>query len=260
MSTHSVSKRFLWRCAVWTVILLLGLFVYRAGSALYHNYQLRDQFVAAASASPYQQGVPLEKMDLTAYASYFPQTFAPLDYSLTYRIETPVTLKYYADIPTGETAVALEIAEGTTIVAIPEETTGSAFQEAGYGYTSYPAYERGWRYVRPFLTTEGVDHQRHESYYYVKMDSLEAVLDKVINVNESFQAAIRQQGWTLHKGTHVIARSIDNALYHHGAYLSPDLFDRVIDRWNVVLLVVATGMLIAVVLLRRGARPKYRGA
>ncbi|RXZ79449.1 hypothetical protein EBB07_23010 [Paenibacillaceae bacterium] len=47
-----------------TVIILFCFFVYRAGSALYHNHQLRDQFSAAANASLYQQGMPMEKMDL----------------------------------------------------------------------------------------------------------------------------------------------------------------------------------------------------
>ena len=252
MAIRFVSTRFLRKCAIWTVVILFCIFVYRIGAALYHNHQLRDQFAAAANASPYQLAIPMEQMELTAYEPYFPNIFAALDYSLTHRIETPVSLRYYAEIPTDGTPAALEIAEGTAIVAIPEGTTGSAFQKPGYGYTSYPTYERGWRYVRPFIPTSGSDQARNEQYYYVRMDSLEAVLDKVIEANPPFHAAIRQQGWTLNKGKHTIARTVDHALYQHGAYLSPDLFARVFDRGNVMLL-GGIGMMIAVFLLSRGA-------
>ncbi|MFB9278504.1 hypothetical protein [Cohnella cellulosilytica] len=230
MSNRFAAKPFLRRCAVLALVILFVLLAYRTGETLYHNHQLRAQFSAAASASPYQQKIPMEKMDLTVYAPYFPRIFAAVGYSLTHRIETPVTLRYYSEIPTDKTAAALEIAKGTTIVAIPEGTKGSVFQEEGYGYTSYPTYERGWRYVRPFMTAEGWDQAHNEQYYYVSMDSLEAVLDKAIEVNPPFQADIRQQRWSLNKGKHVIARHIDNALYRHGAYLSPDLFYRILDR------------------------------
>jgi len=252
MPIQPVSKTFLWRFVVLTVFILFCFFVYRAGSALYHKHQLRDQFSAAADDSPYQQGIPMEKMDLTAFSSYFPKTFTALGYSLTHRLETPVTLKYYTEIPTDEAAVALEIKKGTAIIAIPERTIGSPLYELGYGYTSYPTYERGWRYVRPFIMAEGSDHADNEQYYYVKMDSLEAVLNKVIELNKPFRADIRQQGWTLNKGKHVIARYVDNTLYQHGAYLSPDLFYRVFDRFNVMLL-GAIGIIIAAFLLSRGA-------
>ncbi len=236
MSIHFLTRSFLWWCAVLTVIILFGFFAYRTGTVLYHNHQLREQFPATTNASPYEQGMPMEQMDLTVYAPYFPSTFTALYYPLTHRIKTPVTLKYYDEIPNNETAVALEIVKGTTIVAIPEATKGSAFQEAGYGYTSYPTYVKGWRYVRPFIAEEGLNQAHYKQYYYVNIDSLEAVLDKVIEVNQPFHDAIRQQGWSLNKGKHVIARYIDNALYQHGAYLSPDLLYRIIDRWNVVLL------------------------
>jgi len=236
MSIQSVSKPFLWRCAVLLVIILFCFFAYRTGSALYDNHQLRDQFPATAGGNPYQQGIPIEEMDLTAYDSYFPNIFAALGYSLTHRIEAPVSLRYYTDIPDDEAAFAFEIPKGATIVAIPEGTTGSAFQEVGYGYTSFPTYEKGWRYVRPFVTAEGLDSADNEQYYYVNMDSLEAVLDKVIEVNQPFHAAIRQQGWSLNEGKHVISRYVDNALYQNGAYLSPDMFYRVFDRINVMLL------------------------
>ncbi|WP_195575445.1 hypothetical protein [Paenibacillus sp. 1001270B_150601_E10] len=252
MSIPSASKPILWWCAVVTVILLFCFFMYRTGAAMYHNHQLRKEFSAATNASPYQQAVPMEQMDFAAYMSYFPDIFTLPDYPLTSRIETPVSLKYYAEIPRSGEAAALEIAKGTTIIAIPEQTTGSPFYEVGYGYTSYPSYEQGWRYVRPFRLAEDSDLESNQNYYYVDINSLEAVLDKVIKVNPPVRAEIRQQGWSLSKGKRFIARSVDHALYRHGAYLSPDLYYRVMDRWNAILL-GAIGMMLAAILLSRGA-------
>ncbi|WP_405107074.1 hypothetical protein MHH28_26350 [Paenibacillus sp. FSL K6-1217] len=236
MSVPSVSRPFLWWCAVLTVIILICVVVYRTGSAWVHNHQLRKDFSAAATASPYVQGIPLEQMDLSAYSSYFPGISGEPEYSLTHRIEAPVSLQYYTEIPGGATAVALEIPKGTMIEAIPPKSQGSSFYELGYGYTSYPTYEKGWRYVRPFKTAEDANPALSEKYYYVQMDSLEAVLDSAIRANKPFRAAVRQQHWTLDQGKHTFARYIDDVLYQNGAYLSPDLFYRTFDRWNIMLL------------------------
>ncbi|MEK3762121.1 hypothetical protein MKZ07_27375 [Paenibacillus sp. FSL P4-0338] len=236
MSVPAASRSLLSWCAVLTVIILLCIIVYRTGSALYHNHQLRKDFSTAATASPYGQGIPLEQMDLSTYSFYFPGISAEPTYSLTHRIEAPVTLQYYTELPSGETPVALEIPKGTMIEAIPEGTQASSFYELGYGYTSYPTYEKGWRYVRPFKTAEDANPALSEKYYYVQMDSLEAVLDSAIRANKPFRAAVRQQHWTLDQGKHTFARYIDDVLYQNGAYLSPDLFYRTFDRWNIMLL------------------------
>lgn len=248
MSVPSVSKPLLWWCTVLTVIILLCVVAYRTGAALYHNHQLRKDFSAAAAASPYQQGIPLEQMDLSAYRSYFPGNMAEPAYSLTHRIDAPMTLKYYTEIPAGDAAVALEIPKGTMIEAIPEETQGSSFYKLGYGYTSYPTYEQGWRYVRPFKAAEAASPGLGEEYYYIKIDSLEAVLDAAIRANKPFRAAVRQQHWSLERGTHTFARYIDDALHQNGAYLSPDLFYRTFDCWNMLLL--GAVVVITIVLLR----------
>ncbi|KWX88974.1 hypothetical protein AMQ83_03350 [Paenibacillus riograndensis] len=146
-----------------------------------------------------------------------------------------MSLQYYTENPSGETAVALEIPKGTIIEATPKETQGSSFYELGYGYTSYPTYEKGWRYVRPFKTAEAASPGLGEEYYYIEIDSIEAVLKSAIRANKPFLTAVRQQYWNLGQGTHTFARLIDDALYQNGAYLSPDLFYRVVDRWSVML-------------------------
>ncbi len=236
------SKRFFRWVGVVAGLILLGIFVYRTGDAFYHNHQLRKDFSPAANASPYQQGIPLEQMDLAEYASYFSGNTAEPAYTLTHRIEAPVALHYYEKIPSGGEAAALEIPKGTTITAIPEGTKGSAFHEIGYGYTSYPTYEKGWRYVRPFQTTEVWDAAANGKYYYVKLEALEAVVDKTIEANQPLLAAIQQQKWSKNHGKFVFARFVDNKLHQHGAYLSPDLSRSTFDGWSIALLGAIGGL------------------
>jgi hypothetical protein len=236
------SKRFLRWFGVVAGLLLLGIFVYRTGDALYHNHQLRKDYIPAANASPYQQGTPMEQMDLAVYAPYFSGNSAEPAYTLTHRIPSPVTLQYYEKIPAGGEAPALEIPKGTTITAIPEGTKASAFYETGYGYTSYPTYEKGWRYVRPFQTTETSDAAANGKHYYVKLEALEAVLDKTIEANQPLRAAIRQQKWSISHGKFELTRFVDDKLHQHGAYLSPDLSRQAFDGWSIALLGAIGGL------------------
>lgn len=74
MPIPSVSKPLLWRCAVPAVILLLCLSAYRTGAALYHNYNLRQEFSAAPSPGPYELGIPMNQMDLAVYDPLFNST------------------------------------------------------------------------------------------------------------------------------------------------------------------------------------------
>ncbi|WP_143804332.1 hypothetical protein [Paenibacillus sp. FSL R7-0337] len=248
MSVPSISRPFLWWCALLTVIILLCVIAYRTGASLYHNHQLRKDFSAAAEASPYQQGIPLEQMDLGVYSSYFPGISGEPAYSITHFVEAPVSLQYYSEIPSKDTAVALHIPKGAVIEAIPQHSPGSSFYELGYGYTSYPTYEKGWRYVRPFRTAEAASPGLGEEYYYIRIDSIEAVMKSAIRANKPFLTAVRQEYWTLNRGTYAFARLIDEALYQNGAYLSPDLPYRIMDCWNLMLLGAVA--MITVVLLR----------
>lgn len=257
MSIQPASKRLLRRCIVGVVIILFCSFICRMGHALYHNNQLHTQFSETENISPYQQEVPIEEIDLTVYNDYFPQVFALIDLNLTSNLETPVTLRYYTEIPTKDTAAAFEIAKGTTIIAIPEWSTGSQLHDLGYGYTSYPTYERGWRYVRPFLTAGGEVNVESKQYYYVKLGSLESVLGKVIAENKSLQSAGHIKWRSILTGKHTTARYIDNTLYQHGVYLSPDLSRHVIDFWSILLL-IAIGILLAIVLLHKRIYTSHR--
>ena len=96
MSNQSVSKPILWWCAVLLVVILFCLFAYQTGYTLYHNQQLRDQFSAGANSSPYQQGIQMEKMDLTVYNSISPEYLcrARLFFNTSYRDPCIVAILY----------------------------------------------------------------------------------------------------------------------------------------------------------------------
>lgn len=240
---NTVNKSFLWWLAILAIMILLCLVIYRVSAALYHNDRLQKEFSTELNPSSYQQGIPMEEMELSAYSSYFPNIYAMPNYQITHHIETPVKISYYSEIPTAETIPALEINKGATIRAIQGNSSDSGFYDPGYGYTSYPTYDQGWRYVRPFELASEDCQQFHEQYYYVRIEALEAVIDKVIQVNPSLRSAIRQQGWSVHTGKHNIATYIDQIFYQNGVYLSPDLFLKVIDRWNIMM-IASIGVLI----------------
>lgn len=61
---------------------------------------------------PINRGFRWSKWIWVCIAPIFPASGEP-EYSLTHRIEAPVTLQYYTQIPGGATAVALEIPKGT---------------------------------------------------------------------------------------------------------------------------------------------------
>lgn len=252
MRIQSVFKSSLGKYLIWLVIILFCVLAFRMGYALYHNQNIREQFSSALNSSPYQNGVKMEEMDLTQYDRFFPDTFAPIGYSLTHIINNPVTLRYYAEIPNDDSAAyALEIPKGTKIVAIPLDINGPPIYEIGYGYTSYPTHEKGWRYVKPFQIADFQSDPGNQQYYYVKIESLEAVLREMIDANEGIIASLQPRGWSNSKFLRFFLRYVDDVLYQNGVYSSPDLFRPVFDRVNMLLLCLM-GIILAAHFLHAG--------
>lgn len=238
MNIHFRSKSFAWWILVMLVIIVLSVLAYRLSYVLYYNHSLLERFSLKIDDSAYQREVPMEEMDLTEYDRIFPNTIALISYDFIHNIKTPVTLRYYSAIPANDADYALEIAEGTTITAIPLKEQSLGIHEVGYGYTSYPTYTKGWRYVRPFKTEGAETALAQNQYYYIRIESLEAVLEKAISANRPLTAMTKSQYGLKQKATHHMARYIDQALYDRGIYLSLDLPYRLWNRGNIVLLVL----------------------
>lgn len=238
-----------WWYLVVLLIIMICMLAFRLSYVLYQNHNLWERFSANADESSYQRRIPMEEMDLSEYEHVFSKTIAPIRFELTHNIKTPVTLRYYNEIPANNSAYALEISEGTTITAISLDTQGLGIHEVGYGYTSYPTYTKGWRYVKPFMTEEAVRNSEQERFYYIRIESLEAVLGETISANQPLIAATRRQSWLDQKVSHTMARYIDHALHDKGIYLSSDLTYGLWSRINIVLLGLI-GMMAAVLVFQ----------
>ena len=94
----------------------------------------------------------------------------------------------------------------------------------GYGFHSYPTYERGWRYAQPFMLVDqqGEDY-KELPYYFVKMKDLEVVLKEAVNSTEIVAEAIKQKNRPLDEYIFNVTRFIDNRFYTKGVFCSPDL-------------------------------------
>jgi len=247
--THaSKSRTFLWWFCLFAIMILLVLILYRTGAALVHNDRLKSRFQAANPPSPYQLGIPMDEMDLTVYSSYWPNASALPLYYWTRQVEAPVTIRYYSGIPDRGAVPALEIKKGTKIIAIPEK---GPLNEIGYGYISYPTYQKGWRYARPFHPAEGELPSSSGRYYYVRIEDLKAVIREVAKPNQPYRVQAQQMRWRFQSFEHRMATSPDQILYRNGAHLSPDLFRDVFDRWNAWLS-AAAGVMALLMRMGRG--------
>lgn len=243
------------RCSLAAVTILLVLVMFRTGAALVHNYRLTNGFTPATPPSPYQQGIPVDEMDLSVYSAYLPKAYALPYYPWTSRLATPVTIRYYDEIPGHGTAPALEIRKGTAIVALPED--GPPFHKAGYGLNSYPSHVKGWRYVRPFQPVNGAHSPAFEQYYYVRIEDLNAVMGEVIKANQPLRVEAKRQVLSLQSFRHRSVTRMDTFLYRNGVYLSPDLLLHPFDRWNVIM-TAAAGAMVLLKAMVRGTRPSGR--
>lgn len=232
------------RYALAAAILLLLLVSLRIGHALYHNNRLNSQFTAASPPGPYQEKTAMDAMDLSVFDRLLPSAFSLPEFTLTPVLQTPVALRYYTEIPGNGAVPVLEIPQGSPIAALPPHATGSPFFKAGYGYTSYPTYERGWRYAQPFALAGAEANAYAQPYYYVAQKDLYAVSRVVMDAHKPLSAAVKQRGLISKQGAHTMTLYLDDLLYQNGQYLSPDLKYPLFDRLNAVLLSLAGFLLL----------------
>lgn len=232
------------RYALAAVILLLLLASLRIGHALYQNNRLTSHFTAAFPPGPFLTKTPMEAMDLTVFDRLLPSAFTLPEFTVTAVLQTPVALRYYTAIPGRGDVPALEIPKGSPIAALPPYATGSPFFKAGYGYTSYPTYERGWRYAQPFVMDGAQADAYEQPYYYVAQKDLHAVSRAVMDANKPLSAAAKQRGLISAQGAHTMTLYLDDLLYQNGQYLSPDLKYPLFDRLNAGLLSLAGVLLV----------------
>ena len=125
----------------------------------------------------YLRNVPMEEMDFPAYAVRLSYAIAVDETNSAQTLTLPFDLTYYRQ--SGNQKIpAYTLKKGTEIVL----TLGENSAVFGYGLTSFPTYEKGWRYAVPFtasdeepIPTSGsldVLSQDEYDYYYVRLRDL----------------------------------------------------------------------------------------
>lgn len=252
-------------CGVLSLLLLCAAAV-RAISAASCNNKFKNGFYSAASPdrpltngykaaeeSPYIQGVPMEEIDFDDIRSRYIHTAAALplpfyDFSFLYTLTDDIT---YYTVENGNMKPAFTVPKGTEILWF----CGSA--DYGYGLYSYPTYQKGWRYARPFRTLAelGLENRSAEkmdgneldnllngvlseqSYYYVRLDDLKKLSGSIFTQEEI------RTNYLYDISSEEAARTTlfwwDDEYYRWGVFCSPDLQKNVWDIGNSILLAAA---------------------
>ena len=124
----------------------------------------------------------------------------------------PADLVYYRE-EAGQKTEAFVLKAGTEIVVDPDQNG------INRGFYTFPTFEKGWRYGRPF-TVKG--QEAPDEYYYVKLSELEAIAKDWIEYDESVRRSLLRSGLSKKEGAAMIVRTIDRLLYDNGIYCSKD--------------------------------------
>lgn len=171
----------------------------------------------------YAQGTPLYEMDFTEYKYYMIDAYAaslPLLDSIT--VELPCDIMYYEKKDDTEPVLTLE--KGTTVYIHPSLTEflhiPNSRNLTAYGFTSWPDYEKEWRYAAPFFTEkfDTDDISSDTPMYYVKTDALKQIAKAYYKANTLFQ-----NGTSAYEYVNSCVYSLDYLLYLEGAYC-PDFY------------------------------------
>lgn len=243
---------------IFIAIILLLIPLFMAARNLTLNYQLNKGFsyVDETTARPfehfqYQRMVPMHEMDLREFSWYLRVSILPVGFPEEWDfVVLEQDIPYYSWID-GEWVLAMEIPQGANIRW--REFTFTP----GYGTYSYPTYERGWRYARPFLPADQEAALLHElPYYYVRTSDLEAVA-KTIYETHWESGLVHNTEFSKRLLNELVLRQtrrIDHIFYDRGIFNSPDLARPLWPWWYTLLLGCSGGLLFSSWLLQRRMR------
>ncbi len=222
----------------------------RVGGRIYLNQQKTDSFSYNGKMEQYQRRIPMDKMELLEYGSYFDIPMAAVSIKVSNVIDLPEEIQYFTE-QDGKKVPAFELSKGTSIIWIPYEEVNDLY--IGYGLRGYPTYDKGWRYARPFMLPDRQADARQLSYYFVRTKELEAVAKAAFRSDEYLRKSVLSQRKTIEDAVFLYTRFIDNIFYDKGVFCSPDLLQQVWRYTDTVLLCLTAGFLFVSWLLRRRA-------
>lgn len=175
---------------------------------------LRQEFADNGKNQPYSQKVPLQEMDLDIYfkAIFSEMGSGGTELNDNRKIILSNDVEYFENKNDREPALVLK--KGTTIYI---HALRSDIME-GYGLWTWPDYEAGWRYGKPFADNyTDIQTSSLTKSYFVKQEQLASVADDYYNQNECFNRYSPEE----FRKRHLLF--MDRVLYLEGAFCSPEL-------------------------------------
>ena len=191
------------------------------GGMAWHDHALREGFVCTDPANPYQSGVPIEQMDFSVYAPYLDEPVVPVGYSTVFSL--PFDLTYYTE-ENGVKTPACTLEKGSQVCW----GGPSGGLRPGYGLQTYPTYEKGWRWGRPFTAEEELEERAGEAlpWYYVKTEDLNRIAAALADGGSPHLTELAQKhSVSAGEAAFSLVHSVDTIFYDNGVYLSPDLLE-----------------------------------
>jgi hypothetical protein len=236
---------------VFASVLALILFLilsFRVGGQIYRNQRYIKNFSYKDETGQYKKLIPMNQMDLSLYDYLLEIPQTPVGKKVDNTIVLPINIQYFTE-QNGPRSMILEIKKGTRVLWLPTDQLGDI--SFGYGLRSYPTYDGGWRYVKPFMALGNQADSKKLPYYYVRTADLEVITKQVINSNEYLASSIKEQGVTINNAVFAYTRVIDSIFYDNGVFCSLDLLKQVWHWGDTVLLSLAIGVLLIAWLLKR---------
>jgi hypothetical protein len=136
----------------------------------------------------------------------------------------------------------LELPQGTTILWIPTKELNDF--SPGYGCRSYPTYEKGWRYAKPFTLSGKETEYLLLPHYFVRTSDLESVAKTAIESTKPMMDALKNNGISVQDGVFSYTRFIDTIFYDKGVFCSPDLIHPVWQPLDTIMMSLAATLLL----------------
>ncbi len=200
----------------------------------------------------YREGVPMEEMDFAAF-DLGPDAFAPVGRPSAVHVFTlSADITYYRD-HNGLKLPVKTIPAGTQLTI--RSGDGYTFPY-GYGFSSYPTYQAGWRYAAPFERETAfaaefaeiiVLTQAETPFYYVRIEDLASAYTDYCRAAEEGWAEI--PAGERARQVYRTVTYLDQGLLDTGCYLSDDYLMASVLPDDIRAVVWGMGCLLAALVL-----------
>lgn len=206
----------------------------------------------APGSDQYLDGVPMEEMDFPALG--FSLAIAPLGFDpYTLSVTLPQDIVYYREV-NGLKVPALTLSKGSEISFYITDHTIIPY---GYGYLTFPTYERGWRYAAPFEVDgeddylrdwgeESILSQEEADFYYVKLEDIELIYQLLIADRPIAEEIDPRE---MERRILINLLQVDGTLRWSNIYISPDVQAAILSPWNLFAFLIAFLLMLAAAIL-----------